>query len=66
MPPAYAGGISLNLALAAALDIPADAVDILRLQEVIFGQVIGVEVGCAPAQEASALIFLFELVQCHV
>lgn len=26
-----AGGVSLNLAFAAALDIPADAVDVLRL-----------------------------------
>ena len=66
MPPACAGGVSLNLAFASALDIPVDAVDILRLQEVIFGQVVGVEVGCTPAQETSALVFLFELAQCHV
>ena len=30
MPPACAGGISLNLAFAAALDVSADAVDVLR------------------------------------
>ena len=66
MPPACAGGISLNLAFASALDIPVDAVDVLRLKEMVFRQVVGVEIRCTPAQETSALVFLFKLVQCHV
>lgn len=31
LPKTWLGGVSLNLALAAALDVSADAVDILRL-----------------------------------